>query len=99
MADSWCDVTYIGATHVTIVTSSNGDHGKKRELPIAHKRQPPTCKSALSAVSVAKGALSPTGSALARTGLSPLTNRNWVIPVEYSCFLHPPFLAKIGYIP
>ena len=57
MADSWCDVTYIGATHVTIVTSSNGDHGKKRELPIAHKRQRPTCKSALSAVSVAKGAV------------------------------------------
>ena len=43
--------------------------------------------------------LSPTGSALARTDLSPLTNGNWVIHAEYSCFLHPPFLAKIGYIP
>ena len=41
-------------------------------------------------------ALSPTGSALARTDLSPLTNGNWVIHAEYSCFLHPPFLAKIG---
>ena len=57
MADSWCDVTYIGATHVTIVTSSNGNYGKRRELPIANKRQRPTCKSALSAVSVAKGAV------------------------------------------
>ena len=28
-----------------------------------------------------------------------LTNGNWVIHAEYSCFLHPPFLAKIGYIP
>ena len=36
-------------------------------------------------------ALSPTGSALARTYLSPLTNGNWVIHAEYSCFLHPPF--------
>ena len=44
-------------------------------------------------------ALSPTGSALARTDLSPLTNGNWVIHAAYSCFLHPPFLAKIGYIP
>ena len=44
-------------------------------------------------------ALSPTGSALARTDLPPLTNGNWVIHAEYSCFLHPPFLAKIGYIP
>ena len=43
--------------------------------------------------------LSPTGSAQARTDLSPLTNGNWVIHVEYSCLLHPPFLAKIGYIP
>ena len=43
--------------------------------------------------------LSPTGSALARTDLSPLTNGNWVIHAEYSCFLHLPFLAKIVYIP
>ena len=43
--------------------------------------------------------LKPTGSALARTDLSPLTNGNWVIRADYSCFLHPPFLAKIGYIP
>ena len=49
--------------------------------------------------SASKDALSPTGNALARTGLSPLTNGNWVIHAEYSCFLHPPFLAKIGYIP
>ena len=57
MADSWCAVHYIGATHVTIVMSSNGDHGKRRELLIAHKRQRPECKGVLSAVSVAKGAV------------------------------------------
>ena len=41
-------------------------------------------------------ALSPTGSALARTDLSPLTN--WILEIHagYSCFLHLQHLAKIG---
>ena len=44
-------------------------------------------------------ALSPTGSALARTDLSPLTNGIWEIHAGCSCFLHLQLLAKIGYIP
>ena len=40
--------------------------------------------------------LSPTGSALLRTDLSPLTNGIWEIHAECSCFLHLPLLAKIG---
>ena len=40
--------------------------------------------------------LSPTGSALARTDLSPLTNGNWDIHARCSCFLHLHLLAKIG---
>ena len=58
------------------------------------------CRTVLALYSLLQAfSLSPTGSALARTDLSPLTNGNWVIHAEYSCFLHPPFLAKIGYIP
>ena len=41
-------------------------------------------------------ALSPTGSALARTDLSPLTNGIWEIHAGCSCFLHLQLLAKIG---
>ena len=41
-------------------------------------------------------ALSPTGSALARTDLSPLTNGIWKIHAGCSCFLHLQLLAKIG---
>ena len=41
-------------------------------------------------------ALSPTGSALLRTDLSPLTNGIWVIHARCSCFLHLHLLAKIG---
>ena len=44
-------------------------------------------------------ALSPTGSALARTDLSPLTNGIWEIHAGCSCFLHLQLLAKISYIP
>ena len=40
--------------------------------------------------------LSPTGSALARTDLSPLTNGIWEIHAGCSCFLHLQLLAKIG---
>ena len=43
--------------------------------------------------------LSPTGSALLRTDLSPLTNGIWEIHAGCSCFLHLQLLAKIGYIP
>ena len=40
--------------------------------------------------------LSPTGSALARTDLSPLTNGIWEIHAGCSCLLHLQLLAKIG---
>ena len=40
--------------------------------------------------------LSPTGSALARADLSPLTNGIWEIHAGCSCFLHLQLLAKIG---
>ena len=40
--------------------------------------------------------LSPTGSALLRTDLSPLTNGIWELHAGCSCFLHLQLLAKIG---
>ena len=49
--------------------------------------------------SVTSKPLSPTGSALARTDLSPLTNGIWEIHAGCSCFLRLQLLAKIGYIP
>ena len=39
--------------------------------------------------------LSPTGSALARTDLSPLTNGIWEVHAGSSCFLHLQLLALI----
>ena len=43
-----------------------------------------------------QNSLSPTGSALAPTDLSPLTNGIWEIHAGCSCFLHLQLLAKIG---
>ena len=43
--------------------------------------------------------LSPTGSAILSTDLSPLTNGIWEIHAGCSCFLHLQLLANIGLIP